>query len=73
MKNRVLELLKKRDGKVARNDITRSALRAINSDQRPQLLDAMVEDGEIIHIPGSSEDNSGPKPDQYALPNSSQH
>lgn len=73
MKNRVLELLKKRDGKVARNDITRSALRAINSDQRQQLLDAMVEDGEIIHIPGSSEDNSGPKPDQYALPNSSQH
>jgi len=72
-KNRVLELLKKRDGNAPRNDITRNALRGLNSDQRRQLLDAMVEDGEIIHFPESSEDKSGPKPDHYALPNSSQN
>lgn len=69
LKNKVLQTIKRNDGRASRTQINRTALRGVRADERQEILDTMVGDGEIRLEDQPHDGKSGPKPDVFLLPN----
>ena len=73
LKNKVLQTIKRHQGRASRTQINRTALRGVRVDERQEILDAMVGDGEIRLEDQPHDGKSGPKPDVFLLPNRAQN
>lgn len=69
LKDKVLRTLEKNQGQASRTQINRTALRGVRNDERTDILDALVGDGEIVRYDRPSDGKSGPKAEMFALPN----
>lgn len=72
LKDRVLRTLERHGGRATRTQINRAALRSVRCDERNEILDAMVQDGEIRHGDPFYDGKSGPKPEVFVLLNKAQ-
>jgi hypothetical protein len=72
LKDRVLRTLEKHGGRATRTQINRAALRGVRFDERNEILDAMVADGEVRRGEPPHDGKSGPKPEIFVLPNKAQ-
>ena len=73
LKNKVLQTIKRHQGRASRTQVNRTALRGVRVDERQEILDAMVGDGEIRLEDQPHDGKSGPKPDVFLLPNRAQN
>lgn len=69
LKDKVLQTLAQNNGRASRTQINRTALRGVRGDERQEILDTMVGDGEIRLEEPAHDGKSGPKPDVFHLPN----
>lgn len=69
LKDKVLQTLAQNNGRASRTQINRTALRGVRGDERQEILDTMVGDGELGLEDQPQDGKSGPKPDVFLLPN----